>query len=40
MASRQNSVQEEMLQKSCKEFQSIKSSKAFLEKIQKDCLEA
>ena len=40
VASSWNSVQEEMLPKSCQEFQSIKSSRAFLEKIQNDFLEA
>ena len=40
VASSWNSVQEEMLLKSCQEFQSIKSSRAFLEKIQNDFLEA
>ena len=39
MASSQNSIQEEMLLRSYQEFQSIKSSRAFLEKIQKDYLE-
>ena len=36
VASSRNSVQEETLPKICQQFQSIKSSRTFLEKIQKE----